>query len=757
MKTYMITGVPFARPECDIPVPAADIVRLCGDAEVTLIKRGGAVGCYISSETSHPLDTVFANGLYIAEEKDALATTHNVRALVGREVARKVTLVDVGGEVTLPNVSVGAVGSIDFNAVCRALSAADDGAGVKIILSRADRLPAGVTYIAKQGDGPVLSSIAQAADVYKAVVAVFGTERDCRAIARAVSQNNGLYSIDIEPCSATRADILAASEKINIADWFRFLFVTGEVEGLVRLTTDGDAASLPANKDTLVRADRMTLDQTTDGVVLGFAADGRRVMLPRSAFDTHVLIVGSPGSGKGNMLFSFLYQANKFIGTPFLVIEGAKNEISHLQKVFPNLNSYDPLEFPLNPFAIPEGTTFAEYRPALHSVLSNCFSSEQPLLSLYKEALEVTAARHGWTDRTRGKPFGVNELLYDYEKVVRRANYGRAHGDVLAAGRVRLHELISTNPQTYDTTKAIPVRDLVSGRTVIHLDTLRTDEAKQQFMSILLVSLNNYFTTLPNAKETRLIVAIDEAHAVLNPVIDPSTGREYPFSGQVLNLLNELRSKGVCFVIADQSTNNIRRGIAEVCSEKIFLGGSQSSGVAEFNDYIRGDAVTYDRLFTLHAGEGIYVSTRTDGGALPHGAYFHAPNIIDRFGVRERFNARNPYLESHPELFLRPYVECSACPYRDKCRRETRAEAAAISATLDINYSAALAAALQNKDSADSARSVLDLIYRTAKKWSGGDPALMLCAIISFCRRYNRMQKPTVSVRMMVENAMKYV
>ena len=71
------------------------------------------------------------------------------------------------------------------------------------------------------------------------------------------------------------------------------------------------------------------------------------------------------------------------------------------------------------------------------------------------------------------------------------------------------------------------------------------------------------------------MILVDESHNLF-------AGAEGPFARDFQNLLLELRSVGVAFLLADQSLDALPRVVSDTPANKIFLSGARSSGILPY-------------------------------------------------------------------------------------------------------------------------------------------------------------------------------
>lgn len=535
-----------------------------------------------------------------------------------------------------------------------------------------------------------------------------------------------------------------------------YAYLPYEAAALTSLTASAGQYGLPVNNDTLPGL----LPVTTKGeLLLGQDCKGSPVWMPLRNLPLGTAILGTPGSGKGNLLVTLAMQlAKKKI--PTLIIESAKEELHHLRKVGVDVNTYRPVEgeFLLDPFSLPPNVTLGQYRDALLQTLRAAFRLDGPLEELFSAALDRTFAVHGFSERSKAgdsgtTPFGLNELMQAFNTELRERGYSpRTESDMRTAGLVRLNALFNQNRPIYDTVKSIPVSEFAKGSiNLLQLSSLISVEGKQSFASLLLISLSlwarlNLCHTA--GKRINLVIILDEAHNLLTGC-RRTTGDEYSFAADFTNMILELRSLGVAIVIADQSAKNIPDVLYDVCAEKFFLGANPGSGIGDHAGEMKLDEAALNHQYLLGPGEGFYKAPE-----MPQSVFFSSLNLIDTLKIEEPCERRNAFLEQHPRFCIESYAECEVCPARGKCTLAGKAAARAIAARLSASWKGRFIWALNlpghtPEEAAARSKALSDSLRRLlldAREQSHGDRCIYFCAVICFFRSLNREAATPVSI-----------
>lgn len=543
-----------------------------------------------------------------------------------------------------------------------------------------------------------------------------------------------------------------------------YAYLPYEAAALTSLTASAGQYGLPVNNDTLPGLLPVTT-KTKGELLLGQDCKGNPVWMPLRNLPLGTAILGTPGSGKGNLLVTLAMQlAKKKI--PTLIIESAKEELHHLRKVGVDVNTYRPVEgeFLLDPFSLPPNVTLGQYRDALLQTLRAAFRLDGPLEELFSAALDRTFAVHGFSESSKAgdpgtTPFGLNELMEAFNIELRERGYSpKTESDMRTAGLVRLNALFNQNRPIYDTVKSIPVSEYAKGFNLIQLGSLISVEGKQAFASLLLISLSCWLRlnlTHTAGKRVNLVIILDEAHNLLTGC-RRTTGDEYSFAADFTNLLLELRSVGVAIVIADQSATNLPEVLYGVCSQKFFLGPNPGSGITDHAGEMKLDEAALSHQYLLGPGEGFYKAPE-----MPQSVFFSSLNLIDTLKIEEPCERRNAFLERNPRFCIESYAECESCPARGKCTLAGKAAARAIAARLSASWKGRFIWALNlpghtPEEAAARSKALSDSLRRLlldAREQSQDDRCIYFCAIIGFFRSFNREAAVPVSIRKTIDAA----
>lgn len=769
MKEYIkVTHVPLLREGSRPPASLCEVLPAGGILHLRWAAEGGSVSCAVG------LDATTLEQAKLRLELDGFLTS--AEAAPAKETACQILHRSVqqryisGGagpaqRVALPERMLTTAGIFDAAfARLRRIK----GCAIHLLVRRCSGLNDTVQRQLQTRTWPAESLPCQLLTegaLYEAVICISGDPSGllaaevCTAFGGALTTENAKAPIDgrifeTAPCP---------SGVVPLYKPLCYAYLPYEAAALTSLTASAGQYGLPVNNDTLPGL----LPVTTKGeLLLGQDCKGSPVWMPLRNLPLGTAILGTPGSGKGNLLVTLAMQlAKKKI--PTLIIESAKEELHHLRKVGVDVNTYRPVEgeFLLDPFSLPPNVTLGQYRDALLQTLRAAFRLDGPLEELFSAALDRTFAVHGFSESSKADdpgttPFGLNELMQAFNTELRERGYSpKTESDMRTAGLVRLNALFNQNRPIYDTVKSIPVSEFAKGSiNLLQLSSLISVEGKQSFASLLLISLSlwarlNLCHTA--GKRINLVIILDEAHNLLTGC-RRTTGDEYSFAADFTNMILELRSLGVAIVIADQSAKSIPDVLYGVCAEKFFLGPNPGSGITDHSGEMKLDEAALSHQYLLGPGEGFYKAPE-----MPQSVFFSSLNLIDTLKIEEPCERRNAFLEQHPRFCIESYAECEVCPARGKCTLAGKAAARAIAARLSASWKGRFIWALNlpghtPEEAAARSKALSDSLRRLlldAREQSHGDRAIYFCAVICFFRSLNREAATPVSILKTIDAA----
>lgn len=720
MRNYIeITSLPIKRDFTDIFSPAAFLAarveKQDESIELRIQNEKGKIHCYIGIDN---YDRALQLSILLQELGcgfKPLSRSFGVEGIVlirnAYENYNSIPNQNIGRSLIINELSTT---NEKIKSLFYTLSKMEDGCGYSVFIKRTPKLDIRTTTylksIIEQNEittSGLFSKLFYSTNLFEACIYVFSKEQKNYSFLKSELQFAfpGIKDICTTPISpkeiwnhlhAYRPPFACGSTQIL------YTFLLPEIQALTSLEgLNSIENGLSVNPDSLFPKQKNILPVGREYISLGYNKESKEQKLPLLYLRQHMFISGAPGTGKGNLIFSITEQLYG-LHVPVLLIESAKQEQHHLRKKIPQLQVWRPKggEYLLNPFSLPPGITMGDYKSSLIQMLRTCFKgggSDSSLDELYATTLNICLSKYGFTETSTNTspnitPFGLSEFIMEYIQLLEKNGYSdRVRNDMRTAGVTRLRNLFDINPDVFDTVNSVPVSELVNGYNLLQLNSLTTIESKQLFATILLISLGAWLRLKSNASNNlQLVVIMDESHNLLKGV--DNNGTAYSFAEDFQNLLLEMRSIGVSFIIADQSASNIPKLISEACATKVFLGPSRFSGIEMFADDLKADEETLNNLYILKPGEGIW---NTYG--MSSGAFFKSPNIIEGYNVNKSYPVKNSYIDDHKVFFCQSFGECSQCYSRLNCNIQVKQKARRTSNALVSMYKQTLEKSLRER------------------------------------------------------------
>ena len=410
---------------------------------------------------------------------------------------------------------------------------------------------------------------------------------------------------------------------------------------------------------------------------------------PDKLFTRHMLIVGTPGTGKTTFSVHLLLQFARR-GIPFLAIEPTKTEyramidsVKNLQVFTPGNNSVSP--FIVNPFLPPRGIRVEQYIPSLVSAFEAAFSMPSPLDILFLNAIRASYTRYGWKDYSMlgdpdVRPFGLYEFILIFRELLESSSYSReVKSNLQSGGLYRLMNLIQQNSNIYDNIHTIPIEDLLSAPTVLELNAIDNAEQKSLIMALLLINICVY-TKHNQAGDGKLknAILIDEAHVLLG---GQGAGKEDGAGSRgttvraLQDMIAEIRSYGTSMIIADQSPTKVSREVVANTDIKVAVRLVQGVEKELIADSTNMDESQKEELSRLRTGEAFVFHSLLDAPQL-----VYTEDIREKEGIRlwvedAEIARKNTYWDTRRAL-LKPYPDCRFCrDCAEACDFRIRADA----------------------------------------------------------------------------------
>ena len=146
----------------------------------------------------------------------------------------------------------------------------------------------------------------------------------------------------------------------------------------------------------------------------------------------HMLVVGTPGSGKTTFSVSLLDRLWKEHHIPFLVIEPAKNEYRALIQSIPELQVFTPGKnfispFVFNPFVPPKNVKLETYKSTLKTAFAAAVSMSTPLDKIFEESINNCYSDFRWLDTytvdDKGQTFNISDFIKCFQNTFDEIGY----------------------------------------------------------------------------------------------------------------------------------------------------------------------------------------------------------------------------------------------------------------------------------------------------------------------------------------------
>lgn len=488
----------------------------------------------------------------------------------------------------------------------------------------------------------------------------------------------------------------------NMEGFYRlpYLITAEEASEFFRLPVGSGkiAAGLEINsseKGNKTYADHMINAGDIQVGVLKSSSRGDTIGFNLKDLTRHMLVVGTPGSGKTTFSVSLLDRLWKQHGIPFLVIEPAKNEYRALVQSIPELQVFTPGKnfispFVFNPFVPPKNVKLETYKSTLKTAFAAGVSMATPLDKIFEEAIHNCYSDFRWLDTytkdDKGQVFNISDFIRCFQETFDGIGYTGDARNIGRAGTVRLNSLV----HLFDNYHSIPIEDLLQKPTVIELAAIENSDQKALIISLLLLSILSYVNSnYVGEGELKNVILLEEAHVLLDAETNAGQGEANPSAiaqGLVKRMLAEIRSYGVGMVIADQSPRKVTADVVALTDMKLAFRLVEASDKQIIADSINMSKTQADRLSRLRPGEAFLFFNKLEDPEEVVTPDYRLENKIHITLSDEDIRELSTYWRDKQEK-LRPYPECGKIRYcQEKCDWERRILAREIARRIFIRY-----------------------------------------------------------------------
>lgn len=385
----------------------------------------------------------------------------------------------------------------------------------------------------------------------------------------------------------------------------------------------------------------------------------------------HMLVVGTPGSGKTTFSVGLLDRLWKDHHIPFLVIEPAKNEYRALVQSIPDLQVFTPGKnfispFVFNPFVPPKNVKLETYKSTLKTAFAAAVSMSTPLDKIFEESINNCYSDFRWLDTytsdNKGLNFNISDFIKCFQKTFDEIGYTGDAKNIGRAGVVRLNSLVNL----FDNYFSIPIEDLLQKPTIIELAAIENSDQKALIIALLLLSILAYVNSnYIGEGGLKNVILLEEAHVLLDADSNGGQGDANPSAiaqGLVKRMLAEIRSYGVGLVIADQSPRKVSTDVVGLTDMKVVFRLVESVDKQIIADSMNMSDSQVQRLSRLKPGEAFLFFNKLDEPEEVITPDYRLENNISITLTDEGIRDLSTYWRSRKQ-YLKPYPECNMIRY----------------------------------------------------------------------------------------------
>lgn len=449
-----------------------------------------------------------------------------------------------------------------------------------------------------------------------------------------------------------------------------YIISAKEAGGIFRLPLGNGriSAGLPINESGRERKNYADNLINAGDIEIGVLKNSGRDTIGISLKDLakHMLVVGTPGSGKTTFSVSLLDRLWKEHGIPFLVIEPAKNEYRALIQSIPDIQIFTPGKnyispFVFNPFVPPKNVRLETYKSTLKTAFAAAVSMTTPLDKIFEEAINNCYSDFRWLDTytvdDKGQNFNITDFIKCFQNTFDEIGYTGDAKNIGRAGVVRLKSL----ENLFDNYYSIPIQDLLQKPTIIELAAIENSDQKALIISLLLLSILAYVNSnYAGEGGLKNVILLEEAHVLLDASTNAGQGDANPSAiaqNLVKRMLAEIRSYGVGIIIADQSPRKVTTDVVALTDMKMVFRLVEATDKQIISDSMNMNDVQEQRLSRLKPGEAFLFFNRLDSPEEVITPDYRLENNIDITLSDKDIGSLTTYWNDKQE-YLRPYPEC---------------------------------------------------------------------------------------------------
>ena len=469
-----------------------------------------------------------------------------------------------------------------------------------------------------------------------------------------------------------RSDSVWISQKVSSALYrLPYLITTEEAVQLFRMPIGSERISAGLNINKSEKNNKTytnNIINAGDITVGKLRSSSQNDMIGFSLKDLakHMLIVGTPGSGKTTFSVGLLDRLWKDHKIPFLVIEPAKNEYRALIQSIPDIQIFTPGKnyispFVFNPFVPPKNVRLETYKSTLKTAFSAAVSMSTPLDKIFEETINNCYSDFRWLDsytsNEKGRIFNISDFIKCFQETFNNIGYTGDAKNIGRAGIVRLKSLINL----FDNYFSIPIEDILQKPTIIELAAIENSDQKALIISLLLLSIlayvNSNYIGEGNLKN---VILLEEAHVLLDADTNVGQGEANPSAiaqRLVKRMLAEIRSYGVGILIADQSPRKVSTDVVALTDMKIVFRIVESVDKQIISDSTNMSDMQIERMSKLKPGEAFFFFNKLETPEEVITPDYRLENKISISLSDDNIKSLLNYWNNKKDK-LRPYTQC---------------------------------------------------------------------------------------------------
>ncbi len=469
-------------------------------------------------------------------------------------------------------------------------------------------------------------------------------------------RNQGIWNSGQFPTSLFRLPYIITSEEA--VEFFRLPIGSDRVSAGLNINESSKGNKTYASN--IINAGDITvgkLRSSSKGDDIGFSLED---------LAKHMLVVGTPGSGKTTFSVSLLDRLWKEHKIPFLVIEPAKNEYRALVQSIPEIQVFTPGKnfispFVYNPFVPPKNVKLETYKSTLKTAFAAGVSLSTPLDKIFEEAINNCYSDFRWLDTytadDKGKPFNISDFIKCFQQTFDEIGYTGDAKNIGRAGVVRLNSLVNL----FDNYFSIPIEHILEKPTVIELAAVENSDQKALIIALLLLSILAYVNAnYIGEGGLNNVILLEEAHVLLDADTNVGQGDANPSAiaqRLIKRMLAEIRSYGVGLIIADQSPRKVSTDVVALTDIKMVFRLVENADKRIIGDSTNMTDTQVQRMGKLKPGEAFLFFNKLEEPEEVITPNYRLENNIRITLSDKEINSLSTYWNDKAEK-LRPYPQC---------------------------------------------------------------------------------------------------